>query len=102
VAAIGNAELEIFVFVCVALGLVWCCWAVAGLHGIYDQIGSGYLDVSTSDPVAPLDPDAPADELTDAEELLAATAALRQARGKSVPSVDERLAAIERDLREAA
>jgi hypothetical protein len=102
VAAIGNAELEIFVFVCVALGLIWSCWAVAGLHGIYDQIGAGYLDVSTNDPVAPLDPDAPADELTDAEELLAATAALRQARGKAVPSVDERLAAIERDLGEAA
>jgi hypothetical protein len=102
VAAIGNVELEIFVFVCVALGLIWSCWAVAGLHGIYDQIGAGYLDVSTTDPVAPLDPNAAADELADAEELLAATVALRQARGDVVPSVDERLAAIKRELGEAA
>jgi hypothetical protein len=102
VAAIGNAEFEVFVFVCVALGLIWGCWAVAGLHGIYDAIGAGYLDVSASDSVAPLELDASADELADAQELWAATAALREARGEVVPSVDERLAAIERELGEAA
>jgi hypothetical protein len=102
VAAIGNAEFEVFVFVGVALGLIWGCWALAGLDGIYDAIGAGYLDVSTSDPVAPRESDAPADELVDAHELWAATAALRQARGEVVPGVDERLAAIERELGEAA
>jgi hypothetical protein len=97
----GNAELEIFIIVGVALGAIWGCWALAGLDGIYDAIGAGYLDVSTSEPAAPLDPEAPADELADAHELWAATAALRQARGESVPSADERLAGIERELREA-
>jgi hypothetical protein len=102
VAAIGNAEFELFVFVTVALGLIWGCWALAGLHGIYDAIGAGYLNVSASDPVVPLDPDAPADDLADAKELWAATAALREARGEVVPSVDERLAAIHDELGEAA
>lgn len=101
-AAIGNAEFELFVFVVVALGLIWCFWALAGLHGIYDAIGAGYLDVSDSDPVVLLDPDAPADDLADAAELLAATAALREARGEVVGSVDERLAAIDDELEEAA
>lgn len=101
-AAIGDAEFGIFVFVAVALGLIWGCWAVAGLHGIYDAIGAGYLDVSTQDPVAPLDPDVPADDLADARALWAATAALREARGEVVPTADERLAAIERELRERA
>ena len=100
-AAIETSELEIFVFVVVALGLFWGCWAVAGLHGIYDGIGAGYLDVSTSDPVKPLDPDAPVDELADVHELWAATAALRHARGEEVPSIDERLAAIHQELGEA-
>ena len=100
-AAVGTAEFEIVVFVFVALGLFWGCWAVAGLRGIYDAIGAGYLDVSTSDPVVPLDSDATASELADAHELWAATAALRQARGDVVPSIDERLAAIEREMGEA-
>jgi hypothetical protein len=99
-ASVGIAEFEIVVFVFVALGLFWACWAVAGLHGIYDTIGAGYLDVSTSDPVVPLDPDARTAELADAQELWAATAALREARGEVVPSIDERLAAIERELEE--
>jgi hypothetical protein len=97
----GSAEFEVFLIVGVALGVIWGCWALAGLHGIYDAIGAGYLDVSTSGPVAPLDPDAPVDEVADARELWAATAALRRARGEMVPSADERLAAIERELREA-
>jgi hypothetical protein len=97
-AAIGDAGLGLVVFAGVALGLIWACWAVAGLHGIYDAIGAGYLDVSTNDPVVPLDHDTPAEDLADARELWAATAALRQARGEDVPSADERLAAIEREL----
>jgi hypothetical protein len=100
-ASVGTAELEIVVYIFVALGLFWACWAVAGLDGIYDAIGAGYLDVSASDPVVPPDPDVPATELADAHELWAATAALRQARGEVVPSVAEHLAAIERELGEA-
>jgi hypothetical protein len=102
VAAIGNGEFEVFLFIGVALGLIWGCWALMGLQGIYDAIGAGYLDVSASDPVAPREPDPSADELADAQELWAATAALRKARGEVAPSLDERLAAIERELGEAA
>lgn len=91
-AAVGNGEFELFVFICVALGLIWGCWAVAGLQGIYDAIGRGYLDVSTSDAV---DPDSPAEALADAAELRAAIAALREARGEVEPGV-------EREMGEAA
>jgi ABC-type arginine transport system permease subunit len=77
VATIGTGEFELFVFACVALGLIWGCWAVAGLRGIYDSIGRGYLDVSTSDAV---EPESSAEALADAAELRAAIAALREAR----------------------
>ena len=101
-AAIGNAELEAFIFIGVALGLVGLCWAVAGLQGIYDSIGTGYLDVSDSDPVEQSGAEPPLDELADARQLWAATAALRRARNEAVPSADERLAALEDELRGAA
>jgi hypothetical protein len=92
VAAIGNAEFELFVFVAVALGLIWGCWALAGLNGIYDEIGRGYLDVSTSDAA---EADSRAEALADAAELSSAIVALREARGEADPGV-------EREMREAA
>jgi hypothetical protein len=92
VATIGNGELELFVFACVAVGLIWVCWAVAGLRGIYDSIGRGYLDVSTSDAV---ETESPAEALADAAELRAAIAALREARREAEPGV-------EREMGEAA
>ena len=91
-AAIGTSEFELFVFACVVLGLVWGCWAVAGLSGIYDSIGRGYLDVSTSDTG---EPESPAEASADAAELRAAIAALREAR-REVELGDER------DMGEAA
>jgi len=102
VTAIGNAELEAFIFIGVALGLVGLCWAVAGLQGIYDNIGSGYLDDSDSDPVEPSDAEPPLDELADARQMWAATAALRRARSKAGPSADERLAALDDERKGAA
>jgi hypothetical protein len=92
VAAIGNDEFELFVFGCVALGLIWVCWAVAGLSGIYDSIGRGYLDVSASDAV---ESESPAEALADAAELRGAIAALREARREAERGV-------ERDMGEAA
>jgi hypothetical protein len=100
--AIGNSELEAFIFIGVALGFAGLCWAMAGLQGIYDGIGTGYLDVSDSDPVEQSGPEPAVDELADARQLWAATAALREARGEAVPSADERLAALERELKGAA
>jgi hypothetical protein len=99
---ISNAELETVIFVVVALGFAGLCWAVAGLQGIYDSIGKGYLDVSTTDPVESPTLDSEADELADAREVWAAIAARRAARGEVVPTADEHLAALARELKEAA